>query len=178
MYVTGDTTGQGSGHFVRVSRGFYRLPEFPAASHEDVVAAWVKAGADRAVVSHDTAFTLYELAPIRPHKIHLTVPREYRPHGDRPHVPITLIHTTTRPFHPGDVVHRFGVRITSPQRTIVDAAESGVDPSAIIEGVHHALNQGAVTADELRRAAESRSERVRALIDRAIQEAEPRHAVG
>ena len=42
-------------HFERESRGFYRFVEFPAQSHEGVIAAWLKAGAARAVVSHETA---------------------------------------------------------------------------------------------------------------------------
>lgn len=161
--------------FERVSRGFYRLREFPAEPHEDVIAAWVKTGPDRAVVSHETALALYELATVRPRKISLTVARDQRPAGNRPHLPALLIHTTTRPFRPGDVVKRFGVRITSPVRTIADAAEAGTDPSFIIEAVARALDTGLVTAEELRRAASGRPNRVRVLIDRAIQEAR-RHA--
>lgn len=36
-----------AGDFERVSRGFYRLREFPSSSHEDVIAAWVKTSTDR-----------------------------------------------------------------------------------------------------------------------------------
>jgi predicted transcriptional regulator of viral defense system len=68
-----------SGTLERISRGFYRLAEFPTQSHEDVIAAWVKAGPGRAVVSHETALALYNLAPIRHRDIHITVPRKYRP---------------------------------------------------------------------------------------------------
>lgn len=164
-----------AGHFERVSRGFYRLREFPALPHEDVIAAWVKAGRERAVVSHETALALYELAPIRPRKIHITVPRAHRPHGDRPQLPGVQIHTTTRPFRSGEVVQRFGARVTAHARTIVDAADSGTDPSFIIEAIGHALEGGGLVADELRQAARDRSERVRRLIDRAIDEA-GRHA--
>ncbi len=159
----------GAGHFERVSRGFYRLADLPALSHEDVIAAWVKAGRDRAVVSHETALTLYELAPIRPRKIHLTVSRAHRPHSDRPQLAGVQIHTITRRFHPDEVVQRFGVQLTSVARTIVDAADSGTDPSFIIEAIEHALHAGMVVADELRQAGRDRSERVRKLIDGAIE---------
>ncbi|MGQ0569381.1 MAG: hypothetical protein ACT4P5_07600 [Armatimonadota bacterium] len=71
-------------------------------------------------------------------------------------------------------MQRFGVRVTSP-RTIIDAADSGTDPSFIIEAIGHALEEGSLVADELRQAAQDRSERVRKLIDRAIEEA-GRHA--
>ncbi len=164
-----------AGHFERVSRGFYRLAEFPAQSHEDVIAAWVKAGPDRAVVSHETALALYELAPIRPRKIHLTVPRAYRPYKGQPRLPGVQIHTTTRSNSPGEVVQRFGVRVTSPVRTIVDAAAAGMDPSVIVDSANRAREEGLLRADELRKAAKDRSERVRTLIERAIEDAR-RHA--
>ena len=159
------------GHFERVSRGFYRLHDFPALPHEDVIAAWVKTGTDRAVVSHETALTLYELAPLRPRKIHLTVDRTHRPHGDRPQFPGVQIHTTAKQFQPHDVVERFGVRVTSPTRTILDSADSGTEPSFIIEAVQRALKDGLVVVEELRQATRGRPERVRKLIDRAIKEA-------
>ncbi len=159
-----------AGHFERVSRGFYRLTEFPALPHEDVIAAWVKVGPDRAIVSHDTALALFELAPTRSREIHLTVSREHRPR-DRPVLPAVRIHTTTRPLRPDEVVYRFGVRVTAPARTIADAAEVGADPSVIVEAVAHALDTGLVIVDELHRAVRGRSERVRRLIERAVAEA-------
>lgn len=161
--------------FERVSRGFYRLREFPAQPHEDVIAAWVKAGPNRAVVSHETALALYELSAVRPRKISLTVPRDRRPAGNRPQLPAVSIHTTTRPFGQTEVVERFGVRITSPARTITDAAEAGTDPSFIIEAVGRAIDIGLVTVAELLKSASGRSEGIRQLINRAIEEAS-RHA--
>lgn len=160
-----------AGHFERVSRGFYRLAEFPAQPHEDVIAAWVKAGPERAVVSRETALALYELSPIRPRKLHLTVARAHRPYKGQARLAGVQIHTTTRPFRPGQVVQRFGVRLTSPAQTIVDAAEAGTDPSVIVEAVDRALEEGFLTADELRRTVEDRSARVRKLTERAIEEA-------
>lgn len=164
-----------TGRLQRVSRGFYRLREFPTQPHEDVIAAWVKAGPDRAVVSHETALALYELSTVRPRKISLTVPRDQRPAGNRPQLPAVVIRTTARPFRQEEVVKRFGVRISSPVRTIADAADAGTDPSFIVEAVGRALDTGLVTADELRKAARGRPRRVRSLIDRAIEETR-RHA--
>lgn len=157
----------GAGRFERVRRGFYRLVEFPALPHEDVVAAWVMTGPGEAIVSHDTALALYELAPSRSREIHLLVPRSRRPRR-RPILPAVRIHTTTRPPGSGEVIHRFGVRVTAPARTIVDVAEAGGDPGVVAEAVQRALRTGLATADELRRAAGNRSERVRKLIDQTI----------
>lgn len=159
-----------TGDFERVSRGFYRLREFPSSSHEDVIAAWVKAGPDRAVVSRETALSLYELSTVRPHKIDLTVPRELRPPGNRPRWPSVRIHTTTRAFGRGEVVRRFGVRITSPARTVLDAAEAGTDPEYIVDAVATALERGLATDGDLKHVAQHRPARVKRLIERAIEE--------
>jgi predicted transcriptional regulator of viral defense system len=157
-----------TGLFERVSRGFYRLSEFPALPHEDVIAAWVKASPDRAVVSHDTALMLYELGSSRSRKIHLTVPREHRPRHRSAAFAGSSIHTTTTPLRADETVQRFGVRTTSPARTIVDVADIGGDPSVVMESVARALQGGLVSRDELRIASRDRSERVRRLIERAV----------
>lgn len=159
-----------TGRLERVSRGFYRLADYPAGSYEDVIAAWVKAGPDRAVVSHETALVLYDLAPIRLHNIHITVQRQHRPSRGQPQLPGVRIHTITQPFGPGEVLRRFGVRITSPARSIADAAESGTDPSSIREAIRRALGQGLLTEAELGRAISDRPRRVRDLVEQAIAE--------
>jgi len=166
-----------AGHFERISRGFYRLTEFPSSPNEDVIAAWVKVGHERAVVSHDTALALYELAPSRSHEIHLTVAREHRPRQRSRALKSVKTHTTLQPLPRTEVVHRFGARVTSPARTIADAAEVGTDPSVIVEAVGRALRTGLLTADELRRATRDRSARVKELIRRAFEEAARRAPV-
>jgi predicted transcriptional regulator of viral defense system len=153
-----------TGRLERASRGFYRLAGFPAHSHEDVIAAWVKAGPGRAVVSHETALALYDLAPIRQRGIHLTVQREHRPYKGQARLPGIQVHTTSRPFDAGEVVQRFGVKVTSPARSIADAAEAGTDPSAIREVIGRALQQGLLTERDLREAVQGRPKRVRDLV--------------
>jgi len=159
-----------AGHFERVSRGFYRLVGVPAGPHDDVIAAWLRFALHRAVVSHDTALALYDLAPSRSYAIHLTLPREHRPRNSRPATGVEL-HTTTVPLRRDEVATRFGVEITSPARTITDVADVGVDPSVVIEATARALATGLATSGELRGAVTRRSVRVRRLVERAIQEA-------
>jgi predicted transcriptional regulator of viral defense system len=165
-----------TGRFERISRGFYRLVEFPALPHEDVIAAWVKAGPQIAVVSHDTALALYELASSRSREIHLTVPWSRRPRH-RPSSAAIRVHTTKEPLRADEVVQRFGVRATSPARTIADLAEAGVDPSVVIEATAQGRRVGLVNENELRKAAAQRPERVQRLIERAIKETGPRAPV-
>ena len=162
-----------AGHVERASRGFYRLVGVPAGPHEDIVAAWLRFASRRAVVSHDTALALYNLAPSRSHQIHLTLPREHRPRNARSATGVRL-HTTTVPLRRDELANRFGVQITSPARTIADVADIGTDPSVVIEATARAFATGLVSPNELDTAVQRRSVRVRRLIGRAIQEADAR----
>ena len=159
-----------AGHVERISRGFYRLVGVPGGPHEDVVAAWLKLVPRRAVVSHDTALALYDLATSRSHEVHLTLPRQCRPRGPQSSSAVAL-HTTTVPLRRDEVTNRFGVQITSPARTIADIAEIGADPSVVVEATGRAIRTGLVSPSELRTAVKGRSDRVRQLVARAIQEA-------
>jgi predicted transcriptional regulator of viral defense system len=160
-----------SGHLDRVRRGFYRLVGVPADRYEDVVSAWLRLAARGAVVSHETALALYDLAPSRSHEIHLTLPRTQRPRASQATTGAVRLHTTVTPLRHDEIANRFGVHLTSPARTIADVADIGTDPSVVIEAATRALGTGLLSATELRAAVEQRSERVRRLVDRAITEA-------
>jgi predicted transcriptional regulator of viral defense system len=163
-----------AGHFERVSRGFYRLVGVPAERYEDVVAAWLRLASHGAVVSHETALALHDLAPSRSHEIHLTLPRAHRPRASQAGSAVRL-HTAVTPLRRDEVANRFGVQLTSPARTIADVAESGTDPSVVIEAAARSLGTGLLSPSELREAVSLRSDRVRRLVERAIAEA-PGHA--
>ncbi len=79
------------------------------------------------------------------------------------------MHTTSRPFGPYDIVIRDGMRVTSPSRTILDAAEAGTAPEQIEMAVQQALERGQVTESQLMEDARSRSKRVQELIIGAIR---------
>ena len=157
-------------HVERVSRGFYRLAGVPAGPYDDVVAAWVRLAGRQAVVSHETALALYELAEPRTREIHLTVAREHRPRSTQAAAG-ARIHTTTVPLRADEIATRFGVRLTSPARTIADVAEAGGDPSVVIAAAARAIATGLVSATELSAAAKGRSARVRELLGRGVREA-------
>jgi predicted transcriptional regulator of viral defense system len=157
-----------AGHIVRVSRGLYRLHGVPESRHEDVVAAWLRSRDRKAVVSHDTALALYDLAASRSHAIHLTVPRTKRPRSANDLTGVAL-HTIVTPLRRDELSQRFGVLLTSPARTIVDVAQAGGDPSVVVEAVRRGLGTGLVDRAELRQAGESRSVRVRQLLQHAIE---------
>ncbi len=153
-----------TGLIQRVSRGVYRLRDYPSSPHEDLVAVQTAIG-PAAVISHQSALDVLDLSDVIPDSIHVTVPRSRR---SRPSLPGVSVHTVTRPLTPDEVVVRGPLRVTSPARTIVDASAKGLAPDQVHDAIRAALSRGLVAPGALRRAAGGRSRRVRDLIDRAI----------
>ena len=159
-----------TGRFHRVRRGLYRLHAYPSAPREEVMASWLTIGKDVAVVSHESAMDLLDLSDVIPNAIHLTVPRSRR------HFPKLLgikIHTTTRPFGPLDIVVRDGIRLTSPARTILDAAEAGSAPEQIEMAIQQAIARGFITPTQIANDARNRSRRVQRLVNSAMHGLQP-----
>lgn len=157
------------GRWVRVRRGIYRLSEYPSSDREEVIAAWLWAGKDMAVVSHESALDLLDLSDVIPGTIHITIPRSRR---YRPAATGIKLHTTTREFEPDEVITRGGVRVTGAVRTILDCAETGTAPEQIIAAVKQALDRGLATRRQFEASAASRGARVERLIQRAFDDAE------
>jgi predicted transcriptional regulator of viral defense system len=153
-----------SGRFVRIARGLYRFRDYPAQPGDEIVAAWLRQAPD-AVVSHESALEVLDLADTIADRVHLTVPRSRRRLVPQDGV---VIHTTTHPLGPTDTVSRRGMRVTSPARTIADVAASGVAPDQVTAAVHAALARGMTTPALLREATSVRGRRVRRLIEAAL----------
>jgi predicted transcriptional regulator of viral defense system len=154
-----------SGRYERLGRGLYKLRDFPGSSHEDLHAKWLSVGADRAVVSHESALELHGLGDVIPNFAHFLVAR-----GDRwIRVPEgVMLHTKSGELGPGDVVIREGMRVTSPSRSILDAATAGTAPEQIELAVKEAIAQGLVNAESLIAQGNRRSRRVSQLVRRAV----------
>lgn len=152
------------GRFRRIHRGVYRLRDYPSSSHDEVMAAVMAVGG-HAVVSHESALDLLDLSDVIPNAIHLTVPRTKR---HSPRLP-GVVHTTTRPLGPSDVVVRDGMRVTSPIRTVLDTAEAGVGPEQVEAAIRDAERRGLLTFRQLIAAAQTRPARVRGLITAAAE---------
>jgi predicted transcriptional regulator of viral defense system len=155
-----------SGRYEHIRRGLYRLRGYPGSSQEEVRVKWLTVGADRAVVSHESALDLHELSDVIPNNVHLLVDRDDR--GIRPLQGVTL--HTTKALEPFEVVSRHGVRVTDPVRSILDAATAGTAPEQIEMAVRQALNQGLVTRRSLLARADQRGGRVAGLIRRAAEQ--------
>ncbi len=155
------------GRFERVRRGLYRLRDYPSSPREEVMAAWLAAGRESAVVSHESALELLGLSDIVPTTIHLLVPRGRRWVRALPGV---TVHTTADDLAPDEIVTRQGLRITAPTRTILDVADAGTAPEQVIMAVGQAQARGMIIAARLREAAARRDRRVRGLIERALED--------
>jgi predicted transcriptional regulator of viral defense system len=179
-FTTAQATGHGfspplityharTGRFVRISRGLYRLRDYPPSPREHLIGAWLRVG-PQAVVSHESALELFGLSDVIPNTIHLTVARDRRRLVR--HAGVT-VHTTKRSLEGFDVTVRDGVRVTAPARTIADVAESGTAPEQVVAAVRQAIDRGLSTPERLRGAAGGRGARVERLVARGIAATEP-----
>ncbi len=157
-----------SDRFIRVRRGLYRFREYPSSPREHVLAAWLAAGNEVAVVSHESALDLLGLSDVIPDAVPLTVPRYRR---NLPSIPGVKIHTTARPLEASDLIVRDGMAVTSATRSILDAAEAGTAPEQIEMAVAQAIERGMAMPQQLQQGGRERGRRIAALIMGALQKA-------
>jgi predicted transcriptional regulator of viral defense system len=116
-----------AGNFERVGHGLYRIPTLPHSEHDDLLRLWFwSRGRDdkpQAVVSHQTALTLHELAEFIPTQIHLTVPPSFR----KPAQKGCTLHKAT--LTASDTQEVSSLRVTTPLRTLRDLAEDASMPA-------------------------------------------------
>jgi predicted transcriptional regulator of viral defense system len=153
------------GDWRRVSRGLYRLPEWPVGPTDDLV-RWAVWSGNQAVVSHDTALSAHDLGDFDPGGVHLTVPPGF---SKRPPAGLVL-HRAEVPDT--DTRAADGYRITTPLRTLVDvAAQPGTQLDLLTGAVREALRRGVVTERALRDRADQDGPQAALNIERALQAA-------
>jgi predicted transcriptional regulator of viral defense system len=156
-----------AGNFERVGHGLYRLPTVPPAEHDDLIrlTLWSRNQKDvpQAVVSHESALVLHDLTELLPNLIHLTVPPRFRKPAPRG----CVLHKASLPAE--DIEERPGFRVTTPLRTLVDAAAGDLSQEQLEKAVRQALSRGLVRGAKLREAIRDnpRSERLRDILGRA-----------
>ncbi len=147
------------GHWRDMGWGVFRLRDYPQSDLEHLVrlSLWScnRVGEVQAVVSHDTALSLYDLSDVMPATIHLTVPQSFRktpPKGVVLHKAVLTSEETEQ--------HR-GFRITTALRTLLDVAASPTSPEHLKQATVEALERGLVRRTKLREAIEHSPARVR-----------------
>lgn len=144
-----------AGNFERVQHGLYRLPTVPIAEHDDLIRLtfWSRNQKDepQAVVSHESALVLHELTDLLPDRVHLTVPRTFR----KPAPKGCVLHKAT--LDANEVKEHEGFRVTTPLRTLLDAAASGVSQEQLDAATRDALARGLVRRTALEAAVRTSS---------------------
>ena len=125
------------GNWVREAWGIYRLPEWPRSPYDDLV-RWTLWSRGLAVVSHQSAMAVHGISDLMPARIYLTVPPGFR---KRP-PPGIILHRDT--LAPHEIEQREGFRVTTPLRTLIDAARAAVDPERLSAGIRDAILKGLV----------------------------------
>jgi len=123
------------GNWVRVDRGIYRLKNFPATGHEDLIRWWLwsrKKGA----ISHESAAAVYDLGDVLPAKTHLTVPLDFRKKAAAG----VVLHKAL--LGEKDTEMREGFRVTTPLRTILDLARGHLDQERLTAVTKDAMRKG------------------------------------
>ena len=158
-----------AGHWVRETRGVYRLTQFPTAARPDLMVwqLWSRNRHDhpQGVFSHATALTLYELSDVMPAKLDMTVPPGFRRMAALPEV-LRLHHAR---LSARDIQTIDGVRVTTPLRTLVDVIAGDVTaPDLLRQAVDEALRRGLIMRRQLEAARVSTRTRLR--IDRILRQ--------
>lgn len=149
------------GNWLRIDRGIFRLRGWPTSDHEDLV-RWSLWSRDRAVVSHDTALAVHDLGDLNPAQIHLTVPPGFRAKARG-----VVLHHGLVPEP--DFERHTGYRITTPLRSILDVAETGIETERLATVLSDALRRGITTRREIENRAETAGAATALAVLRALE---------
>ncbi len=148
--------------FIRVQRGIYRLPHFPASRFEDLFVAHLRTGPN-SVISHDSALAVYDLSDVLPSEIHVIMPRT----GSRRRDSLRL---HTNKIDVDEVTRREGLPVTTPSRTIADVIANGLGRDLVRQAVEDAIRKGLTTRAQLLEQADHREGRVKKIIQEILEE--------
>ncbi|MET9199914.1 type IV toxin-antitoxin system AbiEi family antitoxin domain-containing protein [Gordonia sp. NPDC003585] len=149
------------GNWLRIDRGLFRLPGWPAAP-EDTYMRWVLWSGNRAVISHDSALALHGLSDSNPARVHLTVPYGFRATDDA----VIIHHAQELPD--SDIEHRGSWSLTTVGRTLADVAGSDTSQEIVTDAVADALDRGLITRRRLVRRASDSDDRTALRLERAL----------
>jgi predicted transcriptional regulator of viral defense system len=152
------------GNWVRVDRGIYRIPDWPAEA-DDAYVRWSLWSDGRAVVSHETALSVHGLSDLDPARIHLTVDPSFHRRDDA-----VVLHVAE--LAADDIEPRDAWSVTTPVRTLVDVAAGVSAQEHIDRAVVDALRTGKASRRMLLRASDGANSRAALRLERAIAASE------
>jgi len=137
------------GTLERMSRGVYRLVEFPTYPLAQYMQATLWPYERPGVLSHETALALYEMSDVDPAKVHITVPTGFRIQRQVP--AYIIVHRAN--LGSSDVTAFERMPITTPERTVRDCISAQLGPALINQAIDDGLRSGRLSnraADDLR----------------------------
>ncbi|HKE72924.1 MAG TPA: DUF559 domain-containing protein [Acidimicrobiales bacterium] len=136
-------TLEARGALVKAGARVWRLPGHPPSWHQRLMCAVLDSGPE-AVVSHVAACAWWGFAGIRPGAVEVSVPP-----GRRPRRVVGRVHRVSD-LGPGDVDRRGPVPVTTPARSLLDAAPR-LRPEQIADALDGATRAGQIDVAQLRR---------------------------
>lgn len=125
----------------RVSRGVYRLRQFPQSFLSEFVEATLWPIGTEGVVSHSSALVLFGLSDVNPDRIHITVPTSHRVRRERPRR--LVVHHAD--LAPGDRTLVEGIPVTTVERTLADCRAAHLGSDLLQQALEDALRKGLVS---------------------------------
>ncbi|QIS23081.1 hypothetical protein [Nocardia terpenica] len=151
------------GSVVRVEVGLLRMTDWPAGPLDEYAmwAAWFHGGA---AVSHHSAAELHGLGRLRPRYVHMSADGGRLPSSSR-------LVVLRRVLRRDDVESAGAFLVTTPVRTMLDLAETGIGQTALDEIVADAVAIHRCAGAEIRSAAESLTPPAAARLRRSLARA-------
>lgn len=133
-----------AGRILRVQRGIYRLSQFPASEHEELVELWLWSGRV-GVFSHETSLFLHDLSDALPAKVHMTVPIAWEKRRLR--IPEGLV------LHHDDLAGADSswvevVPVTTARQAITECIAAHVSPELIEQAFRQARQRGLISRED------------------------------
>ena len=135
---------QSRGQIERVSRGVYRLPNYPVSDVAQYIEAVLWPQGLVAVLSHESALLLHGLSDVSPSQIHITVPTAHRVRRLIPKQ-LRIHHADLRPDE-SEMLN--GVPVTTPARSIQDCFHEHLSSALIRQAIEDGRDAGKLTVRE------------------------------
>lgn len=153
-----------AGNWLRIDRGLFRLAEWIPDLHDDLI-RWTLWSRGRAVVSHQTALSVYRIGEFESAKVQLTVPPKFS-------MADAAVLLYRAELSETDIVQRTGFKVTTVARSLVDIAALAADEAQLARAIQEARETGQLTTRQLRSRAEAVDAKAALLIERAMQRTE------
>ena len=133
-----------SGKVERVQRAVYRIADFPAGEHDDLVTLWLWSRTE-GVISHETALYLHDLSNALPSKAHITLPMRWK---QRPGVIPPDVVTHYDALLASERTWIGPVPTTSVRRTLLDCFHGTASPELVEQAFAQAAGRGLISGQE------------------------------